>query len=375
MVAQRRYEIFRQRPRGEKIVEVLDKIGNIEPNYKKQLEILFLSDEQIDIFAGINPLFQYILRSLNLPRVGKSAKSYWIARGWSEKKTEEKRIKIKRGKSPMTVDFWIEKGLSESDAEKKIKSQRKFNVEYWIERGHSKESAISEVSKFQKGLSDKFQEKRSKNPENYHDIFPSQVDYWINKKGYTIDVAKEKVKESQTQFSKEICIEKYGEVEGLKIWEKRQEKWQQTMKSKSPEEQERIQRAKMNNGGQSYSKISQELFTKLRNQLYNQFPDMKFATLQENGIVNDIGTNNEFCLLTEFSCRFLDFYIPSIDKCIEFDGDYWHGKEGNKKRDEDRENEILSFFPNMSILHIKECDYRKSPEKIIKRCMEFIKND
>ena len=50
----------------------------------------------------------------------------------------------------------------------------------------------------------------------------NQIKYWVNK-GYSEDEAKQKVSERQRTFTLEKCIEKYGEVEGVKRFEKRQE--------------------------------------------------------------------------------------------------------------------------------------------------------
>jgi len=68
-------------------------------------------------------------------------------------------------------------------------------------------------------------------------------EYWL-KRGYTEDESIKMVKECQTTFSKEKCIEKYGKENGLKRWAARQDKWQNTMKSKPIEEIERINKKK-----------------------------------------------------------------------------------------------------------------------------------
>ena len=64
--------------------------------------------------------------------------------------------------------------------------------------------------------------------------------------------------ERQCTFSLQTCIDKYGKEEGTKIFNERQEKWQNTLSSKPFEELERIKKAKMLNG-RGYSKISQKL--------------------------------------------------------------------------------------------------------------------
>lgn len=60
----------------------------------------------------------------------------------------------------------------------------------------------------------------------------------------TEEEAKIALKESQTTFSLKKCIEKYGEIEGTKRWEERQDKWQNTLNSKSEEEKIKINMSK-----------------------------------------------------------------------------------------------------------------------------------
>jgi hypothetical protein len=55
-------------------------------------------------------------------------------------------------------------------------------------------------------------------------LLPSNLDYWLNK-GFSVEESKLKVKETQTTFSKEKCIEKYGQELGLKKFNDRQQKW------------------------------------------------------------------------------------------------------------------------------------------------------
>lgn len=73
--------------------------------------------------------------------------------------------------------------------------------------------------------------------------YNTKLDYWLNK-GLTEEEAKIALKERQTTFSLEKCIEKYGEIEGTKRWKERQDKWQNTLNSKSEEEKIKINMSK-----------------------------------------------------------------------------------------------------------------------------------
>jgi len=68
-------------------------------------------------------------------------------------------------------------------------------------------------------------------PEKYYDKTTSRIEYWI-KKGYSNDEAKKLLSERQSTFSLKKCIEKYGEVDGVKKFEDRQNKWISSLKIK-----------------------------------------------------------------------------------------------------------------------------------------------
>lgn len=179
--------------------------------------------------------FQQKMRSIiSMPKNGKETLIYWTSRGWSEKKAEELRIKRKYDpkKSPMNIDYWISKGLTIEDAKYKIRSFRKNNIEYWLERGYSKEESENKRKEFQIKNNKKFviKYKTNENFKNSVDLKrTNNLNYWLNK-GYSEKESMEKLSDRQRTFSKEICIKKYGEKEGIKIWEKRQEKWIESLK-------------------------------------------------------------------------------------------------------------------------------------------------
>jgi hypothetical protein len=76
-------------------------------------------------------------------------------------------------------------------------------------------------------------------------LLTGNIEYWI-KKGFDEEEAKLKVIERQSTFSKEICIKKYGEIEGLEKWQERQDKWLQSYNDKTAEELHDINRRKSN---------------------------------------------------------------------------------------------------------------------------------
>lgn len=196
---------------------------------------------------------------------------------------------------------------------------------------------------------------------------PLTVDYYL-KRGFSEAEAKQKVKERQTTFSKEKCIEKYGEEEGLKIFNERQKKWQEKLNSKPIEEIERIKKAKMS-FGRGYSKVSQDLFNSIVKKLNGEFKEIFYAT------INPDKKNSELMVKNHETGKyyFLDFYIKDNNKVIEFDGDYWHGeRRGNQEYYENRDEDLIKLgYTN--ILHVKERDFKNNPEKTINECIQFIR--
>jgi hypothetical protein len=213
--------------------------------------------------------------------------------------------------------------------------------------------------------------KRKEEDPDFH-LSTSSARYWILK-GFSEEEAKQKVIERQRTFTKEKLVEKLGEEEGLKRWKERQEKWQDTLKAKSPEERERIARAKMCDG-RGYSKISQELFDEITKRLPS---DLKvyYATHRNADQSHlDFVEHYEYMLYTVNERHvFLDFYIPCLFYCLEFDGDYWHGEErGNKERDLLREQEIKNTSPKIIIDRVQEKDYMKNKTEITNKYVKII---
>jgi len=85
---------------------------------------------------------------------------------------------------------------------------------------------------YNKEFRGKFTESERK---NYKKSSKRCIEYWVNL-GFSEEESKNKVSEHQKTFSKEKCIEKYGEEEGMKIFLERQERWQKSLKNKSEEE-------------------------------------------------------------------------------------------------------------------------------------------
>jgi len=135
---------------------------------------------------------------------------------------------------------WINKGYTEEEAKYQIAIRRPSNILYYINKGYSEEEAVLMMKQHQS----RGGEKRSKmSVEEKRALSPRCVEFYLSR-GFETEQAKDLVKEFQASFSKKKCIEKYGEVEGLKIFKDRQERWQATLSAKSKEEIDDINRRK-----------------------------------------------------------------------------------------------------------------------------------
>ena len=109
----------------------------------------------------------------------------------------------------------------------------------------------------------------------------------------------------------------------------------------------------------SYSKISQELFWLIYNDLSdNEKINCFFKELNKEVFIHN---DNKF-------------YIPDFvykDKIIEYDGQYWHDKNKDKERDS------FYFKNGYKLLKISDNDFnrQKKPKEIIIKCVNFLRDE
>jgi very-short-patch-repair endonuclease len=201
-------------------------------------------------------------------------------------------------------------------------------------------------------------------------LLPSNKEYWM-KKGYSEEEAIEKVTDRQTTFSKEICIEKYGEEEGIKVWLERQEKWKKTL----------VNQGNLTCG---YSKISQELFDEI----------MKYYKDDELFGIYYATYNKEYYISEKGNIFYqYDFTDLNVKKIIEFNGDLYHanpnifesddyyhpflkedGLTAGQKWEEDNKKIKSANKRGFDVLVIWESEYKKDKEKTIQKCIDFLKS-
>jgi len=259
----------------------------------------------------------------------------------------------------------MDKKLKENSNFHKEKSHQ--SKEYWIKRGFSENEAIEKSNKIMSDIHIKTSEKRKINPEKYKDVNPTQNEYWI-KKGYSEAEAKEKVSERQKTFTIEKCIEKFGIIEGIVIWHKRQKSWSDKMKNTL---------IVQGNYKKDSSKIEKELVDRV---------------IEKGNFINGdyyCYNNQQFFIYNKDDKTYTtyDFVLKDKKKVIEFNGDYWHCNPNKyksdffNKRKQMHACEIWNYDLykinnarklGYDVLVIWESDYKKDKEATIEKCINFL---
>ena len=148
-------------------------------------------------------------------------------------------------------------------------------------------------------------------------------------------------------------IFKYGEEEGRKKWDNycaRQaetKSWDYMVKRFGEEQARLINIKKAQSGGCrsiGVSKISQELFRKLD------------AVIQHKCFYHDNG--GEQLIECSSGNYLLDFYVPELKICVEFNGSIWHA-DPRLYRDDEKCNPIM---PNLTAKQIRDKDNKRYEE-------------
>lgn len=306
------------------------------------------------------------------------SKKYNVDTSTIVKRLKDAGITIAKG-SPFSVNYWIQRGLTEEESKTKVKEMKPNLIEYWISRGYSLDDAKlqtelhlmnterSFIIKYgEKDGVKLFREKKLKDGKLHS---PRSVEYWI-KKGFSVEDSKNKVSEFQTKFSLVKCVEKHGEEEGKKIFFERQKKWQQSL-------------YKNGNLKSGYSKVSQDLFFELL-KYYENIEELNYVMFAKKG--------GEFVLIGDEGFYRYDFTDTLNKKIIEYNGDSYHAnpsffistdtpnpfRKSITSEDIWKKDEVkikLANRHNFDVLVIWDSEYRKEKDEVIKKCVKFLKNE
>lgn len=333
---------------------LLDALGSNLENNKKVLETYFRS--KLGATATL----------------AKHTKQYWSIRGWSaeESYVKSKENKLKNRKSVYSRQTWLGKinpvtginyTIAEADFERN--SRRPIRKEYWIKQGYRESDALvlaneAKLKNNKKGASNSAS-------SGVRNITSKRCVEYYTIRGHSEEEAKDLVSTGQKYFSKEICIGKYGEQEGLKVWKDRQNRWQNSLNSKSEEEKSRINRLKISKG---ITVSAAERF--ILNALISIFPNL----------------THQFTLFESDKKQYI-YDIAYNSKIIEYNGDFWHCNPAKYLADfvnprtkvkavdkwaEDARKIQFAESQGFKVLVVWESDFKENREKVINECIQFL---
>lgn len=197
------------------------------------------------------------------------------------------------------------------------------------------------------------------------------VDYYIEKYGDILGKVKwEEYKKNMSKTSLISFINRYGELYGKQKYKQFIDKIRHANtieyyiekygkeRGKEKFEEVLLSRIKSFPG---YSKISQELFWGLYEEIFDyDKKNVNFAELNEEYMF----------FIHEDWCKVFSVDFKFGNKIIEFDGDYWHGNDKQKEIDNKRDKYLMNR--GYVVLRIKESDFKKNKNKVIKKCKRFI---
>jgi hypothetical protein len=348
---------------------------------KKEMESLMVKLKEQEGLVSLSLMRGWLVKNYTFKTKKWGDIEYFIERGWGKENALEeinKRNKELKQRNRLCEKYWVNKGYTKEEAINEISKQQKksskyvktyhgkskqmladkgyseeeikricltpTNIEFWVNKGYSENDA--------KELISKNQIEAAKQVDFEKRLIPSNIEYWVEK-GFNYQQAKLKVTERQTTFSLDICVQKYGEEDGLKRFNERQIKWLTNYKRTN------------------FSKISQTLFWGiLESEPMIKNNNIFFATFN-NGFKDDSGKNNEYRLSLLNGVILPDFIDLTKRKIIEFDGTYYHrSTPENSLREEKRDKMILES--GYQVLHVSEYDYKNNKQEIINKCVDFL---
>lgn len=342
--------------------EVMDNvIKNLKPDLYQSLlkEILDLKLEN-----NKKSIENYLRSKLGIKTtLSRHTVGYWKIRGWSDDESyvRSRNHKQKNTKSVYSRSFWTEKinpltgvnyTIEEADFERN--SRRPIRKEYWLKKGYSEleSETMAQSVKNQNNQKGAFNNKDSK----VRRITSKRcVEYYLAR-DYSYNEALTAVSNSQRFFSKDICIQKYGEDKGQEIWEQRQRQWRESLKKSGIY--------------LGVSKGSQRLFDAIKEAI----PDIEYGI-------------EEAVLHLDKKIISVDCLKRNSNKIIEYFGDYWHANparfskdsivkkktaEEIWKNDQERINQLINS--GYQVLIVWESEVKNNFNQMVEKCVNYLKS-
>lgn len=204
--------------------------------------------------------------------------------------------------------------------------------------------------------------------------YNTKLSYYL-KQGFNREQSIEKLHERQQTFTLEKCILRYGETEGRKRFEERQQKWTEKMKEK------------YKNG--EYSTLSYSIacigYSGFELECIDKIA--KILNLSETDYNAATSKNRQFEIFIKGLHKRFRYDFKYNNKIIEFNGDYWHCNPkvysadyfntqlkmtAEEKWQLDNVKKNIALSKGYNVLTIWESEYKNNPDAVIKRCIEFL---
>ena len=267
----------------------------------------------------------------------------------------------------MCLEYWLEKTDGNLEEANNLHIQYKKSVvpsciEFWLKKGFTEEESKIKVSELQQKKSIKSANNRKEGKHN--NKLSTRLEYWLEKTNGNLEEAERLLKERQSTGSLKKFIERAnGNIEeGMKNWLARQEKWQNTLNSKSIEEKLEI----------NYKRVKQFFIDDYKKNSISE-PEKILKSILKCESQIKVGS------------YFYDLFLEN--KIIEFNGDYWHCNPKKYKpnyynkrtnclaKDLWKRDEIKNEYAKQngySILVVWEDEFKECPEKTIDKCRIFL---
>ena len=196
-------------------------------------------------------------------------------------------------------------------------SMQPNSIKFWTFRGWPEDYALEKVKENARDGFYAWHKVKETDPQRYYESQITRPEYYMKRLGCSYEEAMKYVSETQKKrtYTLENCINKFGEEEGIKRFNDRQERWQNTLKSR--DDYDEIV-ARKSTG--LYSPISQELFDKIIERMEEIYPGFADETH-----VYYATRNKEFYISIPKSSGVLyDFVITKLKYNLEFNGEHVH---------------------------------------------------
>lgn len=297
----------------------------------------------------------------------------------------------KRKKKEYIINYWIERGFTKEEAIEKIKIEKRSNhflcKEYYTKRGFTEEEAIAKIKNIQI--------KNAANVNHKNKANPYSKEYWISKGLNEVEV---KLNIENLKY-KTNPYKNWSDEKTNEIIRKRKN----TYYAKTDKERKNINKSRGRTKNQLEKKFGVYKTQKIlkdrgkgrRNSFFRRYSKISESFFNElqSSYDKKIFYGNEEKWIRYNSNK--GFYVDCLynKKIIEFNGDFYHAnpkiyesdsiieiskkniKEANEiwQKDQFKIDKLKSL--GYEILIIWERDVRKTRQKILNKCLNFLNNE